>query len=54
MNASAAVALINVSLVLTVAAISLAGLFMFDSFNGLWSILMLFFMNSTSSKGDDK
>lgn len=54
MNAYTAVALINVVLVLTVCAISLAGLFIFGSFGGLWSILMLFFMMSTETKkGED-
>lgn len=54
MNANTAVALINVTLILAVVAISLAGLFLFSSFSGLWSILMLVFMYSTEIKGDAK
>lgn len=48
MNNMTAIAIINTSIILTVCAISLAGLFMFQSFNGLWSILMMFFMASSS------
>ena len=54
MNAFTSIAITNTALVLAVAAISLTGLFMFGSFNGLWSILMLLFMQTAKSgKSDD-
>lgn len=54
MSNMTAIAIINTAIVLTVGAISIGGMVFFHSFGGLWSILMMIFMVSSSNEKGSK